>query len=238
MIAKDYIIVGAEVDETPNFLLPDGTISPVKVAGAVPLNVEFIGELMVQLSKRRKAGVSDAELAVFAAQVKSALCVKEIDPINGPRLTPPEISEILRGTTVSILFEERQAAEGQPDRNVRLLVVPSDKTLEITEAGLAEADAPGFPPPLSYDLDRRLRLANLAEDFIGIIAKFEPSEPAGWTRALQDELEAHVRKEIDDIVITKDAAGNPTDDVLNEIIASPRRAFHRSVGIYSTNMCR
>lgn len=238
MITKDYVIVGAEVDEALSYLLPDGSISSVKGPGAVPLNVEFIGELMVQLSKRRKAGVSETELKTFAKQVKGALCVREIDPVNGPRLTQAEIDEILQGTTVSILFEERDAAEGQPDRNVRLLVVPSDKTLEITEASFAEADDPGFPPPLSYELDRRLRLANLAGDLLGIIAAFKPSNPAAWTEDLQKELEAHVRKEIDDIVITKDEAGNPVDTVLNEIVNSPRRAFHRSVGIYSTNMCR
>ena len=238
MIEKDYVIVGAEVDEAPNFLLPDGTISSVEGPGAVPLNVEFIGELMVQLSKRRKAGVSEAELKVLAEQVKAAMNVREIDPINGPRLTQAEIDEILQGTTVSIIFEERDTAEGQPDRNVRLLIVPSDKTLEITEAGFAEAGDPGFPPPLSYDLDRRLRLANLADVLLGIIQAFRPSDPTAWTQALQDELVAHVQKEIDDIVITKDADEQPADTVLNEIIKSPKRAFHRSVGIYATNMCR
>ena len=138
-----------------------------------------------------------------------------------------------------IEFEKRQHFSGVADRNSRILVVPSDETLEITDALLkARGEATGFRPPLSYEMDRALMLASLQPEIIEIMREFALKAVPGWTSQMQDALESHVTEAIAERGVFKDADGTPADDVKNEIMKSPLRAFYRSVGIYATNMCR
>jgi hypothetical protein len=238
MTAIDYVIVGAEVDQARRFLLPNGQISGTEEPGAKPLNVEFIGELMVRLSKLGKAGVTPAEMDKFTDQVKSALQVSEIGGPDGPRLSEEEMQAILDNTTVSIAFETRLEAAGQTDRNTRMLTVPSDNTLAIEAASLQATSDVGFRPPLTYPLDQALMLASLSDIILGIIDRFGLQAVPGWTADLQTKLKDHINNEIKNITPVVNGAGDAANSVLNEIMQSPLRAFHRSVGIYATNMCR
>ncbi|MFT4015200.1 MAG: hypothetical protein QM682_17790 [Paracoccus sp. (in: a-proteobacteria)] len=240
MTGTKYIIIGAEVDQPGAWLHKDGTISTKKGADGEALNVEFIGRLMVDLSARGKANVPKAELAALEAQVKHALMVQDFSTQSGDAvLTEVERDLILANTSVRIEFETRRRSKRKPDRNTRVLVVPSDETLGITDALLrAQGQAEGFRPPLSYELDHALMLASMRDEILEIVREFAGKKPDGWTPALQAALETHVDKAIRDRSVFKDPNGKPARDIKNEIMASPLRAFHRSVGIYATNMCR
>lgn len=235
-----YIIIGAEVDQAEAYLHKDGTITAKKGSDGEALNVEFIGRLMVELSQRGKSGVSKAELEALEERVKHALVVQDFSTQSGgATLTEAERAHILDSTTVRIEFETRRRGKKKPDRNTRVLVVPSDETLEITDAALrAQGAADGFRPPLSYELDRALMLASMKTEILEMVREFAGENPAGWTSALQAALEDHMEKAIASRSRFKDGAGQPAKDVKNEIMTSPLRAFHRSVGIYATNMCR
>lgn len=235
-----YIVVGTEVDQPQAWLHPDGSITAEQGDDGQPLNVEFIGRLMVDLSQRGPAGVSAKELKALEEQVRQALMVQDFSTQGGgASLSEPERAQILAGTKVRILFENRRRSRKKPDRNTRILVVPSDETLGITDAMLrAQGHADGFRPPLSYELDRALMLANMKPEILEIIREFAANPPPGWSTALQAALEQHVEASIRDRSIFKDGNGQPADDIKNQIMASPLRAFHRSVGIYATNMCR
>ncbi len=237
MANVNYVIVGAEVDEAKQYVRPDGTVTATSGPGHVPLNVEFIGALMVKLSQLGQAAVPAADLARYEAQVKNALRVKALGGPGSPQLTPVEEQAILDKTTVSIEFESRSKTPGATDQNKRILVVPSDDTLKLKEAELlAENGGAGFDPPLSYDLDRKLMLASLAGTIVEIFDAFAP-QPA-LTPEVKAAFKAHVAAEIKRRTTVLDGAGAPADSVLNQIMNSPVRAFHRSVGIYATNMCR
>lgn len=234
----DYVIVGAEVDEARRFLQTDGSVTADNLPGSTPLTVEFIGKLMVALSKAGEAGLTPAKLQAHCTQVKNALRVRELGGAGAPQLSDAEKDAILAATTVSITFENRETAEGAADLNSRILVVPSDRTLEIAEAALQAAAEKGFRPPLTYDLDRAMMLAHLADTFRQIIAEFGEKAVPGWTDDLQAALTDHFEEEIERQTSFMNALGDPADSVLNDIMHSPIRAFYRSVGIYATNMCR
>lgn len=238
---KQYVIVGAEVDQTERWLLPDGTIADQPAPGAIPLNVEFIGRLMVELSIRGKAQLSRQELDRAQEQVRAALMVQDFSALDGSAgLTDAERAAILERTTVRIEFESRRRYANSPDRNSRILVVPSDKTLEITQEMLErQGKAEGFRPPLSYELDKSLMLASLKSEILAMVREFAGKAPPDkWTPELQAALETHMAEAVAERSVFKDGGGLPADDVKNEIMTSPMRAFHRSVGIYATNMCR
>jgi hypothetical protein len=159
--------------------------------------------------------------------------------IGGP-LSARQQQEILGNTTVEIVFETRQRRDGQPDRNKRILVIPCDETLEVTEAILQQhGETTGFRPPLSYELDKALMLSSLADEIMRMVQAFATNPPAGWTAGIQDALETHMEAALRERTVFLDQAGGfVRDDVKNQIMASPLRSFHRSVGIYATNMCR
>lgn len=235
-----YIIVGTEVDQPQAWLHPDGTITADKGADGEPLNVEFIGRLMVDLSQRGPSGVTKDQLKALEEQVRQALIVQDFSTQSGgASLSDADRAAILNGTRVRILFESRRRGRSKPDRNTRVLVVPSDETLGITDALLrAQGHADGFRPPLSYELDRALMLASMKSEILEMVREFAANPPPGWTTALQAALEQHIEATIRDRSTFKDGNGQPADDIKNQIMASPLRAFHRSVGIYATNMCR
>ncbi|MDQ7261219.1 hypothetical protein NM680_05325 [Paracoccus sp. PS-1] len=237
---RKYIIVGAEVDQPEAWLHKDGSISPRKGSDGEPLNVEYIGRLMVELSQRGKAGVPKAELDALEERVKRALVVQDFSVHDGgAALSDAEREAILNSTTVRIEFESRRRGSKKPDRNTRILVVPSDETLGIADAMLrAQGEAEGFRPPLSYELDRALMLAGMQTEILEMVREFAGKATPGWTPALQAALEAHMEEAIRERSRFKDGNGRPAKDVKNEIMSSPLRAFHRSVGIYATNMCR
>lgn len=244
MSNNKYVIVGSEVDQAAYYLHDDGTIDDQKGTDGQPLNVEFIGKLMVELSKRGKKGVSRTELNKLENQVRHALMVQDFSVQNGgAELTEAERADLLDRTDVEIEFETRRRFSTAGDRNTRILVVPSDETLEITDALLkAQGNAEGFRPPLSYELDKALMMASLQRDILEIVREFAPKAkaafPQQWTQQIQTALEKHVVDTLKDRCIFKDSGGQPAQDVKNEIMASPIRAFYRSVGIYATNMCR
>ncbi|KRW96141.1 hypothetical protein [Paracoccus sp. MKU1] len=237
---RKYIIIGAEVDQPEAWLHKDGNISAEKGADGEPLNVEYIGRLMVELSQRGKSGVPKAELDALEERVKRALVVQDFSAHDGAApLSDAEREAILDGTTVRIEFESRRRGSRKPDRNTRILVVPSDETLGIADAMLrAQGEVEGFRPPLSYELDRALMLAGMQTEILEMVREFAARAEPGWTPALQAALEAHMEQAIHERSRFKDGSGRPAKDVKNEIMSSPLRAFHRSVGIYATNMCR
>lgn len=237
MSPTKYVIVGTEVDQAEYFLHPDGKIDRKKGSDGKPLTVEFIGKLMVRLSKLGKAGVPAAELKKYEDQVRHAMMVQDFSVSEGSApLSDAERDAILAGTEVQIQFETRKH-NGASDHNKRILVVPSDETLEVSEA-ILKANAPreGFRPPLSYELDHALMLASFQDEILQLIANF-PGH-AGWTPQLRKALEQHIQQGIEDMTTVKTANGQAAKDVKNEIMKSPVRAFYRSVGIYATNMCR
>ena len=238
--SSKYIIVGAEVDQPGGWLHADGSIDDRKGGDGEALNVEYIGRLMVDLSARGKARVPKAELDALEQRIRHALTVLDFSTHSGAaELSEAERDRILDNTTVRIEFESRRRGKRKPDRNTRVLVVPSDETLGITDAMLrAQGQAEGFRPPLSYELDRALMLASMKDEILEMVREFAGKNPAGWTGALQADLEAHVEDAIRQRCLFKDEAGRPARDVKNEIMSDPLRAFHRSVGIYATNMCR
>lgn len=235
-----YIIVGAEVDQAERWLHTDGTIDNEQRDDGQALNVEFIGRLMVALSKRGKNNVPKAELEKLEQQIRAAMSVTDFSGQgDGTVMDDASRDKILDRTTVRIEFETRRPSKKGNDRNTRILVVPSDETLEVTEAMLqAQGTANGFRPPLSYELDKSLMLASLKSEILSMTREFAARSPAGWTATLQAELETHMESALAERTMFKDASGAPADDVKNQIMASPLRAFHRSVGIYATNMCR
>lgn len=234
----DYVVVGADVDQPGYWLHPDGTIADHDGPDAVPLTVEYIGRLMVRLSKAGPGGIDAQALQRHCEQVRCAMRVVDLPGATGDELTEAQKQAIHEATTVEIRFESRDRT-ADPDRNHRILVVPSDRTLEIREAQYAAREGEtGFVPPLTYDLDEALMLAAVQGQIRAMIAKFAETAPAGWSAALQAALEAHVAREIAARTTFTDAAGLPEDGPRNAILSSPVRAFYRSVGIYATNMCR
>lgn len=240
MTDKKYVIVGTEVDQAQYYLHDDGSIDQDKGADGQPLNVEFIGRLMVELSKRGKKDVGRAELARIQNQIRHALMVQDFSAASDlAPLDDVDRDAILNRTSVQIEFETRNRYRQAKDQNRRILVVPSDETLEITDALLRNTgETKGFRPPLSYELDKALMLASLKSEIIEMTREFAAEEHDGWTPALQDALEAHMVKALAERTVFKDEFGAPATDVKNEIMQSPLRAFYRSVGIYATNMCR
>ncbi|MBU3029900.1 hypothetical protein [Paracoccus marinaquae] len=240
MSDSKYVIVGSEVDQAEYYLHGDGSIDRDKGADGQPLNVEYIGKLMVELSKRGEKNVGEDELDRYQDHIKHALMVQDFSVQDGGAvLSDSDRDNILEGTDVRIEFETRDRCHNGVDKNSRILVVPSDQTLEITDALLqATGQAEGFRPPLSYELDKALMLASLKAEIVEIAREFAAKGVAGWTQQLQDALEAHVIDAVQQRSIFRDANGAPADDVKNEIMKSPLRAFYRSVGIYATNMCR
>ncbi|MFV0299272.1 MAG: hypothetical protein ACK5IP_00005 [Paracoccus sp. (in: a-proteobacteria)] len=240
MSGSKYVIVGNEVDQAEYFLHDDGSIDDQKGDDGQPLNVEFVGKLMVDLSRRGPDKVSEAELLELGDQVKYALTVQDFsERTGGSPLTDAEKAQIMARTTVKIVFEPRYRVKHRPDRNLRLLIVPCDETLEVADHLIrSQGDSRGFRPPLSYEIDKALILASLEREIVDMVREFGTKQLPGWTQSLQDELEKHVKNEIKERSEFRDAGGNLADDVKNEIMTSPIRAFHRSVGIYATNACR
>lgn len=234
-----YVIVGNEVDQAEYFLHDDGRIDREQGDDGQALNVEFVGKMMVDLSRRGPEKVSKAELMELADQVKYAMTVQDFSArIGHAPLSDSERQQILDRTHVEIVFEPRYRLHKHADRNVRLLIVPCDETLDVADKLLrAEGDSKGFRPPLSYEIDKALMMASLKSELVEIAREFAAKAVPGWTADMQDALEKHMEDAIDARSIFRNAEGEE-DDVKNEIMNSPIRAFHRSVGIYATNACR
>lgn len=239
----DYVIIGAEVGMARKALLGDQIVD-AGTKDAIPLDVEFIGRLMVELSRRGPENVTALQRAAHEAQVKAAMMLQPLTTTStAPPLTPAEKEAILEATRVEIRFEQREDKNaGGPgaEVNTRILVVPADRTLGLKQDELEMlAEAPGFQPPLSYELDHALMVSFFANRLEQLIASFHPDPVAGWTEALKTALLTHLRAWIADQTLPVNAAGEPAlEDARALILSSPVRSFHRSVGIYATNMCR
>jgi hypothetical protein len=234
MSTTDYIIVGAEVGEESYYIDAANDIHPKVAPGRVPLNVEYIGSLMVRLSELGPGGVSAVEKKALEEAVKHALQVREAPGVGGAMMSSDDKARILKETTVHIVFENRTDTAGQTDVNTRILVVPADGTLQRKAEELGgKPTVPGFDPPLSYELDQKLMVASKADDVMSSVESFATVGAPGWTPALQTALEAHVAAKLQEL---SQFVGAPTSK--GDILSQPVRAFHRSVGIYATNMCR
>lgn len=240
MSDSKYVIVGSEVDQAEYFLHYDGRIDRDKGADGQPLNVEFVGKLMVDLSRRGPENVSEAELMELEDQLKYALTVQDFSVRTGNApLSDSERQQILDRTRVKIQFEPRYRLDGHADRNIRLLIVPCDETLDVADKLIrSQGDSKGFRPPLSYEMDKALLMASLKSELVEIAREFAAKGVPGWTQDMQAALETHMSDAVDARCTFRDPTGAPLDDVKNEIMGSPVRAFHRSVGIYATNACR
>lgn len=219
----EYVITGREVGNAQHWLNPNsGAISDSPGAGLVPLDVEFIGRLMVELSNRGEEAFSDTEIAAFEDQIKHALEVKVPAGSSG-QLSKSTAAALWKAAAVKIIFEKR--IEGPVDGNTRLLIVPADGTLGVTDAALSQmGGTAGQMPALAYPLDQSLILAALRDRIVDGVAAYA-SDP---TEA--DALRQHVENLLDVLI---DQTG-----ATSHILTSPQRAFHRGVGIYATNMCR
>ena len=236
---QNYVVVGSEVDNIGYWLLPDGTIQNSGGPNAVALNVEFVGDLLVKLSRLGPKGVTPTQLAAYEDQVKHALTVRDYsDSAGGTTLSAADEAKILANTALKIVFEERAVQDGHVDQNVRLLIVPSDRTLKLQQDKLQQGATVGFPPPLTYELDAALMLASRISDIMGMVQRFEVAGPNGWTKALQTALETHMNAELTKAISFPHGPKGSIKNAKNEIMKSPMRSFHRSVGVYATNMCR
>ena len=214
MTENGYIIVGTEVDQAEYYLHEDGSIDRDKGADGQPLNVEFIGKMMVELSRRGEDAVTKAERDRLEDQVRHAMVVQDFSGQSGGAvLSDAQRERILDRTDVRIEFEKRQHFSSVADRNSRILVVPSDETLEITDALLkARGEATGFRPPLSYEMDRL--------SFLGM---------RDWFRAQADEERTHAAKFAEHL-LDREARVDLTDIELPSLkIATPLDAFEAAL---------
>ena len=250
---KNYVVVGAPVDQprcvlvvpdvgTPEIQDLDGNTltqlhpdpSLAAVLGSGPLTVESIGKLMVHMSEHPDVSDEIAENRVKI--VKAALAFL---PKQG-QFSDAQRDAILEATEVQIVYETREKVQGT-DRNVRILVVPSDHTLAAGEAEILQGlTGPEGDPPLAYPLDRYLMLSARRQQIEAIIrGYFQKPGVSDDVLAIEDDLIAYVDAEIENAILTKTPSGDvDPDDIKNQILTTPVRAFHRAVGIYATNMCR
>lgn len=253
-----YIIVGADLGDEQNTitfdesgvgvivamadsLSPEGTVMATltadpalaKVVGSGPLNVEAIGRLMVHMSENPSP--SEAQKANYESVVKYAMTVLE-RPKDG-KLDDADRAALLAETQVRIEFETRAAVENAADKNVRILVVPSDGTLAEGQSAAKQMD-PHYQPPLSYDLDEFLMLSHLRDKVEKLLRDFDGSQVAGWECTHLPALLGHAEAWINENTYHHIDGAPDADDAFNQILDTPERAFHRAVGIYGTNMCR
>jgi|GEM_PF-5959637 len=232
MASTGYIIVGAEVEANTHFLQPNGTISTRR--SNTPLDVEYIGRLMVELSEKKESGVTATQLAKHAEEVRYALQVVETD--TNATMSAAEKAAIIGKTMVRIVFEKRNPAT---DTNERILTIPADGTLGEKSAELAaRPNGKGFNPPLSYQLDEALTLASVKRRIMTMVDGFANVGATGWNPDVQAALKKHMADQIDAATTFARQPGAAGTSAKAAIMTTPVRAFHRAVGIYGTNMCR
>lgn len=241
-MVKNYIIVGRRLDDDDiKYLHGAGTANETVdmnaekdgVAG-IPLTVEFIGRTMVELSEGERLQKGTPEYDRMAGLLKHAMTVR---PPTGHDPSDPELDRIWENTTIVIDYDERVSTQGQTDTNVRKLVVPVKETLAFREDEIAAMDnKPGFEPPLSYELDRRLMKAHFGSLFHDILDDARDSNNA----PLSDDVKQALGKLIDERLGSMEDLANSADPAkqnMYAILNSPVSAFHRAVGIYITEMC-
>lgn len=234
----NYIVVGRQVDHgNVKYLHTDGSINTDHEMGGVagaPLTVEYIGRRMTELSENpvRKGDTGyDEEIR----RLKAAMVVRGEDGFNQ---NDPRLVELLDNTTLELLYDERTEHDGQVDKNVRTLVVPPPGTLKYREDQfVAQAEGEGFKPPLTYKIDRLLMRNYFTDVFQEALDEFTDNNGD----PLSDEVKAKLLESVDDkLEVQAEFEPNPavpTDVQIAEIIKKPVAAFHRSVGIYITEMC-
>jgi len=251
MSAKNYAIVGTPVADGRNTIRYDGdvpviemhdgsevTLSPdpgleaVLPAGTL-LTVEHIGEIMVEMSKDRAMMADPARCANREAVVKAALSVFEI---HGETLSDAEKDALLAATEVQIVFETR-FTRADTEVNKRVLVVPADGTLKDKLATLGQGPVDtNTRPPLSYQLDEFLMWRYLKGDMREMLSSFFATPEGQAALGALPDLQAQMLSHIDQKIADRTAF--PENDIKEQIMSDRVRAYHRSVGIYATNMCR
>lgn len=231
-MTNKYIIVGAEVGKATHFLTADGEIVGSDAPGTTPLDVLYIGEALLELSKN--GAPDEAALAIIETRIKHAMTVtdrSEGDPA-ATALTEDQKQAILEHTEIKVLFETRGDEAGQ-EINTRILVVPVDGTLaERVEHYAGLSQNPGFEPPLTYELDDELMYNYYVGNVVQAVGDFDISPEDFEAGRLNELLMAHVEEKLS----PREFPGE--DDIRNQILGKPVSAFLRAVGIYATNMCR
>lgn len=234
-----YIIVGRQIDHGNIEYLHEqtGDINNDHEQSGVPgtpLTVEYIGQRMIELSENpieKGTPGYDEEIR----RLKSALVVRGEDGFDQNN---PVLNDLLENTTLELLYDKRVEAEDELDTNTRTLVVPAKDTLKYREDRfMAQATGTGFTPPLTYKIDRLLMRNYFTDVFSEALDEFRDSDgnelnalaKQKLVNSVDDKLEVKAEFEPDTAV--------PTDQQIAQIIVSPTSAFHRSVGIYITEMC-
>lgn len=204
-------------------LKPDPDLKNILPAGQ--LNAESVGQLLVEMSENPSIAQNPDLLGNREAVVRACLDVAEIND----SLTTQQKEDILRNTSVSIAFEERERS-GSIDKNTRIVVVPADETLLAKRTAIENEQDSNPRPPLTYELDERIML-NFLEKFVidTLNGFFNSANEHDIPEKTQKALVRFVKKAIKDKV--EDVSGA-------DVVKKPVRVFHRSVGIYATNMCR
>lgn len=239
---KNYIIVGRRLDDDNiKYLYGEGTevetidtVAEKDGVPGVPLTVEFIGRKMVELSEGPRLIEGTPEYERMTTLLKEAMTVR---PPTGHDPSDPELERIWDNTRIVIDYDERVVEEGKTDANTRKLVVPVKDTLAFREDEIASmTPEPGFEPPLSYELDRRLMKAHFGSIFRDIVEDALDGSGAPLSDDVKDGLISLIDERLgsfDDLANSQDPAKQNMLAVLN----SPVSAFHRAVGIYITEMC-
>jgi len=223
MRETDYIIVGRDVGEAKYHLVGDNILLAEDNPGGTPLDVVYIGKLIGEMSERTGADRTASEDEIKLMR----LCMRA-DSLPANQLDEMTENALIENTDIQVIFETRTPGDCiHEDKNIRVLVVPSDGTLKT---GLEQLEMPvvgkPFEPPLTYPVDKNLMLSWMLEGIIEQVVNVESPENLGsmnWhqiRKHFADEIEAQLIKQAD-------------EDKVSQIAA-----FHRAVGIYVTNMCR
>ena len=234
-----YIIVGRQIDRDNVKYLHEktGKINNSHQQNGVPgtpLTVEYIGRRMVELSENPiKKG--DAGYEEEIRRLKAAMVVRGEDGFDQAN---PVLDELLENTTLELLYDKRDQHDGQVDTNTRILVVPAPDTLKYREDRfIAQATGTGFSPPLTYKIDRLLMRNYFTNVFAEALEEFTDAEGNELDAATKQALVESVDKKLEISAEFEPDSADPADQQIADIIENPVSAFHRSVGIYITEMC-
>ena len=205
---------------------PDPELQQVLPVGF--LTAESVGKLLVEMSQKPEM---EGDFRHRNRETVAKACMDFFE-ISGA-FSDSEKTAILDATQVSIQFETRDKTQ-TPDVNQRVIVVPADSTLKDKQADVTTGTPGVTAPPLTYPLDEALMLSFLRSKLKGYVSSFLAT-PDG---AAIDETTGNKLLDFIDARIDDDAFVDNVNDIKDQILNDPVRAFHRSVGIYATNMCR
>ncbi|MFY0624555.1 MAG: hypothetical protein JXQ89_22995 [Pelagimonas sp.] len=236
---ENYVIVGKRIDSDDMlYLHADETIDSSPERNGVrgeALNVEYIGKTLVELSEKPPLERGSDAYKKVVDRIKKAMMVQGPP---GHTADDPALQEIWDNTTIELEYDQRTKASGEADVNVRKLVVPATGALAHKQSlFLARGKESGFQPPLTYALDRMLMKEYFNPILSSVVTEFRDEDGAPLPQATQDGLLKLVAEKFGPLPDLEDDAEDPAEQDMVRILNSPVSAFHRSVGIYITQMC-